>query len=157
MAIFIDRKSEEILNALKFAPLFKKSGRVNARLAVAGEKIVTVLASGQKETENVAQEGDWVVTNPSGEKYILPPAKLLSRYEPTYQEGVYVAKGYCRAIRNPFGCAIEIAPQWGGIQSGDGECIIADVSDSEGNLEGEPYIIELKAFQETYEYVGARS
>ncbi len=67
----VDRKSPDILAALAKAPVYRKQGQVNARLAETGEKIATMLASGAKETDNTANEGDWIVTNPSGEQYIM--------------------------------------------------------------------------------------
>lgn len=149
----IDRKASEILEALAQAPLFKKQGQVQARPAVPGEKITTTLASGAQETVNTANEGDWVMTNPSGEQYIISEKKFFGRYEATVEDGVYQAKGYCRAIKNPFGEPIEIMASWGVPQTGDENCMIADVSDAEGKLEGEPYLIEAAAFAETYKQV----
>lgn len=104
----IDRKSEQIMGALAEAPVFKKQGQVTARRAEAGEKITTTLESGAKETDNTANEGDYIVTNPSGEQYIISEQKFLGRYEASDEGGVYNAKGYCRAIKNPFGHPIEI-------------------------------------------------
>ncbi len=147
----IDRKSPEIMSALATAQVFKKQGQVQGRPAVVGEKIATVLASGATETTNTAKEGDWVMTNPSGEQYIITEAKFLGRYEATETEGVYQAKGYCRAIPNPFGHPVEIMASWGEPQTGDENCMFADVCDADGNnMGGEPYIIEAKAFAETY-------
>lgn len=146
-----DRKSPEIMTALAIAQVFKKQGQVQARPAVAGEKIATVLASGTTETNNTAKEGDWVMTNPSGEQYIIAEAKFLGRYEATETSGAYQAKGYCRAIKNPFGHPIEIMASWGEPQMGDENCMIADICDADGNnMGGEPYIIEANAFAETY-------
>ncbi|QQS22706.1 hypothetical protein IPM19_03690 [bacterium] len=76
--------------------------------------------------------------------------KFLSRYEPSDEEGVYNAKGYCRAIPNPFNEPIEIMASWGAPQMGDENCMLADTCDADGNTDGEPYIIEAKAFAETY-------
>src|SRR3989338_3769751 len=94
----IDRKAPEIMQALVEAPVFKKQGQVLARPAVPGEKVTTTLASGANETVNTANEGDWVMTNPSGEQYVISEKKFFGRYEATSEEGVYTAKGYCRAI-----------------------------------------------------------
>jgi hypothetical protein len=150
----IDRKAPEILVALATAPVFKKQGQVIARLAIAGESLTTTLASGKKETENKANEGDWIVTNPSGEEYIISGAKFTARYEPTSTGGVYAAKGSCRAIVNPFGEPIEIMASWGSPQTGGDDCMIADVCDADGsNLSGEPYLIDASAFAETYKEV----
>lgn len=63
----IDRKSPEIMSAISEAPVYKKQGRVDARPAMPGDEITTTLEGGAKETVNKANEGDWIVTNPSGE------------------------------------------------------------------------------------------
>ena len=150
----IDRKAPEIMQALAEAPLFKKQGQVKARPAVPGEKVTTTLASGANETVNTANEGDWVMTNPSGEQYIISEKKFFGRYEATDEAGVYSAKGYCRAIKNPFGEPIEIMASWGEPQTGDENCMVADTCDENGeNMGGEPYLIEAKAFEETYRQV----
>lgn len=150
----VDRKAPEIMSALAEAPLFKKQGRVQARPAVPGEKITTTLASGHNETVNTANEGDWVMTNPSGEQYIISEKKFFSRYEATSEAGIYGSKGYCRAIKNPFGKPIEIMASWGEPQTGDENCMVADTCDGNGeNVGGEPYLIEAAAFAETYKQV----
>lgn len=148
--MFVDRKSPEILTALASATIFKKQGQVNARPAVAGEMITTTLANGAKETNNTANEGDWIVTNPSGEQYIVSSAKFESRYEPTSVEGVYAARGYCRAILNPFDEDIEIMASWGSQQTGNEDCFIADVCDADGVMDNEPYLIDGNVFEQTY-------
>ncbi|MEK7602230.1 MAG: PGDYG domain-containing protein [Patescibacteria group bacterium] len=148
----IDRKAPALMGALASAPVFKKHGQVHARRAVVGESIITTLESGIKETENTAQEGDWIITNPDGEEYIISENKFNSRYEPTNEDGLYEAKGSCRAIVNPFGKPIEIMASWGSPQTGGSDCMIADTCDDDGsNMNGEPYIIDADAFAKTYQ------
>ncbi len=149
----VDRKASEIIRALAEAPLFKKQGQVKARPAVPGERVTTTLANGANETVNTANEGDWVVTNPSGEQYIVSGQKFFGRYEATDETGAYSAKGHCRAVRNPFGRPIEIVASWGEPQTGDENCMVADTCDAEGKVDGEPYLIEAKAFAETHKQV----
>ena len=60
---------------------YAKFARVQAIEAVGGEVIETILADGTKETSNTANAGDWIVTNPGGEKYIVPAAKFPKKYE----------------------------------------------------------------------------
>ena len=147
----IDRKAPEIMEALAKAQVFKKQGTVQARPAVEGEQITTTLASGAHETVNIAKANDWVMTNPSGEQYIISKEKFFGRYESASEDGIYQAKGYCRAIKNPFNKPIEIMASWGSPQTGDENCMIADICDSNGdNIGGEPYLIDAKAFTETY-------
>lgn len=149
----IDRKSIEIMHALAEAPLYKKTGSVNAYLARGGEKIETNLESGFKETEKTACEGDWIVTNPTGEKYLLSAQTFRERYEPTGDTTTYVAKGYCRAVANPFKKPIEIAASWGSLQTGDAYCFVADTCNKNGVTNGEPYLIDAHVFRETYREV----
>lgn len=146
----VDRKSKEITEALANAPIYKKQGLVKARQATPGEEITTILQGGAQETTNKARENEWVVTNPSGEQYVISVEKFLSRYEMTHQDGVYSAKGYCRAIKNPFGQPIEIMASWGQPQTGDENCMFADTCDENGKVGGEPYLIDAAAFAKTY-------
>jgi hypothetical protein len=121
---------------------------------VAGEDITTTLGSGKKETDNKANEGDWIVTNPSGEQYVISGKKFLARYEATAEDGVYAAKGSCRAIVNPFDEPIEIMASWGSPQTGEADCMVADVCADDGSKQdGEPYLIDAAAFAETYKDV----
>jgi len=138
------------MEALASAPVFKKQGSVEARLARVDEQVTTILANGSKETVNTAKKGYWLVTNPSGESYLIPPEKFVARYESTNKSGIYQAKGYCRAIRNPFGKPIEVMASWGTSQNGGEDCMIADVCDEDGKREGEPYLIDSDVFNETY-------
>ncbi|MBW6441616.1 PGDYG domain-containing protein [Patescibacteria group bacterium] len=132
--------------------MYQKKGTVLARKAVVGEKVITVLSGGSKETENIAGEDDWVVTNPSGEEYLISEKKFFSRYSKTVIPGVFKACGYCKAIRNPFGVPIEIMASWGSTQTGEADCFIADVCDSTGTMmDVEPYLIDGEVFFGTYE------
>ncbi len=61
---------------------YKKYGAVDARLAIPGEKITTVI-DGEIETTNVANRGDVVVMNTttkSREQYIITIDKFNGRY-----------------------------------------------------------------------------
>ncbi|MBP5616216.1 MAG: hypothetical protein J6X06_00205 [Elusimicrobiaceae bacterium] len=95
--------SEELAFILKmdkgtlFGPkqTYAKFARIQATQAIGGEKIETVLADGTVETTNVANPGDWIVTNPGGEKYIVPGDKFAKKYEPASElgEGWYKPTG----------------------------------------------------------------
>ena len=80
------------MNSAQLAPLVKKGvfgnaktyvkfARIQAVQANGGEAIETVLADGTVETSNVANAGDWIVTNPGGEQYIVPADKFAKKYE----------------------------------------------------------------------------
>lgn len=70
----------EVKNYAKFA-------RIQATEAKGGEVIETLLADGTKETTNTAAAKDWIVTNPGGEKYVVPAAKFPKKYEPCPELG----------------------------------------------------------------------
>ena len=65
---------------------YKKYARVQAEQGVVGQEVVTVMKNGLEETRNTVTADEngnpgWIVTNPSGEKYIVPHAKFIKRYE----------------------------------------------------------------------------
>jgi len=153
----IDRHDPIITTGIESAPVYKKKGEVTAQVAAGGEKIETILADGTKETANTAEAGDFIITNPGGERYIVKPDKFNKRYGPKEgEEGVYEAKGYCKAISNPYEEDIKMMASWGEVQIGDWECKLADTYDPETKtLGGEPYIIEKNAFEQTYGIVEA--
>ncbi len=61
------------------ATYFRKCATVTARVAEAGEEVITVVDD-VRETHNVANTGDYVVRNPGGEEYIVEKAKFEARY-----------------------------------------------------------------------------
>ena len=65
---------------------YAKFARIQAVKALGGEVIETILADGTKETTNTANAGDWIVTNPGGEKYVVDGAKFSKKYEPCPDE-----------------------------------------------------------------------
>lgn len=66
---------------------YKKYARVEAEKGVPGEKITTVMKDGHVEVSDVVVKADengnadWIVTNPDGERYAVPHAKFIKRYE----------------------------------------------------------------------------
>ncbi len=151
--LFIERKSAEILALLLQAPLYQKHAIVKARKVIPGERVETITSSGITETIKTGLEGDWLVTNPTGEQFVLDNNTFTSRNIATDTEGVYKAVGYCKAVQNPYGKAIEIMASWGQAQYGDANCYIADTCGEDGVMHGEPYIIERRAFVDTYQEV----
>ena len=117
-----------------------------------GEFLITRLASGKLETPHAVSPGNPIVKNLGGEEYAPEPDVFAKRYEPKEGvEGVYIAKGYCVAVENPYGEPIVLKAEWGEMQNGDADCMIADIYDkSTGKRGGEPYIIERAAFKQTY-------
>lgn len=156
-AIEVDRHDERIMQGLAEAPIYKKQGEVRASIAQGGEVVVTKLADGSTETRNTANPGDAIITNPGGEQYIIDAVKFGKRYEPKLGEngkpekGIFSAKGYCRAIDNPWGQPITMMASWGEMQNGARDAKIADTYDIETRtLGGEPYIIGRAEFVQTY-------
>lgn len=130
-------------------PCFDKVATVSARPATEGEDIDTVI-DGIKETTNTAAAGDYVVTGPKGEEYIISGEKFNKLYEATAEEGVYKAKGLVKAYQIPEGTEdfTFVAP-WGEdmlVQAGD--YIATSFAD---NFDAEKcYRIEKGVFEQTY-------
>ncbi len=141
-------------NTLKFLDIptgkpahYAKSARIQARPAQEGEKIVTVLKDGTQETENIANDGDWVVTNPSGEQYIVPGEKFAQKYEPAEElgEGWYKPTGLPQTFIQ-IHRELKIKASWGEQYLGSGSFLnITKPEDVYGVAEEE--------FKETYELV----
>ncbi|NCB50074.1 MAG: hypothetical protein EOM53_05320 [Alphaproteobacteria bacterium] len=90
-------KTKEELSALvssemPFAKTFVKQAFVQATQCTKEETLTTRLSDGMAETVNTAFPGNWIVTNPSGEQYILTEEKFKEKYIPAKQKGVYVSK-----------------------------------------------------------------
>jgi hypothetical protein len=149
----IDRKSPEITRLLSSAQLYQKHVQVTARKVLLGEKIETILADGILETTRIGSENEWLVTNPTGEQFILSDAVFTARNQPTDTQGVFAAVGYIRAIPNPYASQIEIHASWGSPQYGDQDCFIVDICDQNGVCSGEPYLIGGDEFLATYQKV----
>lgn len=148
----LDLLTEEMTQRFAEAPIYAKYGTVEARIADTEEEIATVLEDGTLETVNTAQAGDYIVTNPGGEKYVLTPQKFAARYEQTGTDGVFKAKGMVRAFQNDTGEPVTIVPSWGGTQEGDADCMFATVYDAEnpGFIGADRYIIGHEEFLATY-------
>ena len=145
----IDIHSDELLARLLAAPIYEKSATVHAVEVTEAQHVVTSFGD-FVETEQDAQVGEWIVTNPDGEKYVLPAAKFLARYEATAEPNIFKAVGFIHAIRNPYRKDIEIVAPWGEPQFGGPMCWLAL-----SIINGEPvlsdrYIIEADAFTHTY-------
>lgn len=147
-----DIGSDEYSKALAGAMIYEKTATIHARLAQPGEIIQTTLANGTIETTNTAHEGDFIVTNPDREQYIIRRDKFSKNYEPTAQEGVFKAIDLIRAIKNPTGDAIRIIAPWGEEMSGDKDCYITAGYDPDrpDEIGDNRYIIGAQEFADTY-------
>jgi hypothetical protein len=151
------REDERIKQAIAEAldrdgKVYRKNGEVLARRVSVATPVETILADGCQETRNVAVPGDYVVTGPGGEHYVVKPDVFAARYErkPGTRD-VYIATGEIIAVPNPLGHAIHLWASWGEVQSGSADCVIADVYDTATRKRaGRPYIIGRAEFEETY-------
>ncbi|OGE32839.1 hypothetical protein A3C59_04420 [Candidatus Daviesbacteria bacterium RIFCSPHIGHO2_02_FULL_36_13] len=148
-----DLKAEGMGETLTEAPVYTKFGEVSARVAEATEEVVTHI-QGKEETRNTANPGDYVITGPQGEQYVLAANKFQARYRPVEEKpGTFEAFGKIRAVTNPHAEKIAIVPAWGGYQYGEPDCMVATtvdvVTEVPGNLD-DIYIIDKKSFDETY-------
>ncbi|MGO9547728.1 MAG: PGDYG domain-containing protein [Rhodomicrobium sp.] len=155
----VDRHAPAITEALdRGGKTYRKSGEVRAIRATAKTAVETILADGTKETKNIADPGDYIVTAPSGERWVVKPETFLARY--TLKHGkkhVYIARGLVAAVKNPFGRPISIMASWGERQHGAADCMIADVIDPATNERaGEPYLIAGDLFKQTYKDLDAK-
>lgn len=156
----IDRHDLHLGLLLDLAPLYYQDKIVRARIAQGGETVVTQIATQDiAETTNTTNPGDLIIINPHGESYIVPKRKIPQKYTQLTEandpdeEGYtrWQARGYYRAIRNPLGSKIVLFAQWNSDQNGDENCYFSDTWDPETkSREGEPYIVEQKAFDATY-------
>jgi hypothetical protein len=134
---------------------YRKVGQVRARRATEPIPVRTILADGTKETTNIAQPGDYIVTAPSGERWVVKAGTFEARYAPKPRtKTVYLARGEVIAVENPLRRPISILAPWGEQQHGAADCMIADVFDpAKGRRAGEPYIIARSGFERTYKLV----
>lgn len=74
---------------------YQKFAKVRAMQGKEGQEVVTIMANGLQETKNVVKSDekgnpDWIITNPSGEQYIVPDKKFRQRYDVEKEkDGVY--------------------------------------------------------------------
>lgn len=142
---------EELAKYFVEPELYKKVGTVEARYAIPGEWIATVI-DGEIETTNTANDGDVVVKNPGGETYIIDASKFERRYEgPTLSHDyqTFLATGTTHAVRWDHAPA-RFKASWGEMMIIDrGDMLCSPTREPDGDL----YRIEAEAFETTYEKV----
>jgi hypothetical protein len=112
----VDAKSLFVANA-KLAQWWRKTAKVLARAAVVGE-IVRTTAGDVAETSNVAQAGDMLVQNPSGEQYLVAAAKFAEKYEPLGTAADERGFAVFQSVSNAVACVlldrdVEFTAPWG--------------------------------------------
>lgn len=83
----IDNVKDYVLSLNKKAYYYAKFANIQAVQGKVGEKFATVMKNGLVETTNVVGtdektgKPDWIVTNPSGEKYLVKDSVMQKKYE----------------------------------------------------------------------------
>ena len=104
------------------------------------------------ETVNTANPGDAIITGKKGERYVVGAEDFGKLYESLTDEngvitdGRYLPKNVVKCMKNPTGQEIIIDAPWGGEQTGGADCMIV-----ESQINGDRYLIEIGAFEMTYE------
>ena len=104
------------------------------------------------EAINTANPGDAIITGKKGERYVVGAEDFNKLYEPLTDEngvitdGRYLPKNIVKCMKNPTGQEIIIDAPWGGKQTGGADCMIV-----ESQIDGDRYLIEIGAFEMTYE------
>lgn len=81
---------------------YAKYARIQAVEAKGGEHIMTKLTDGTVEvSDHVAKAGEWIVTNPGGEQYVVESAKFAKKYEKAAElgDGWFKPKGAPQKFR----------------------------------------------------------
>lgn len=135
----VDLATEEYDKAFKNADFFVKSAEIEARQAIEEENVET----GLDATKNVANIGDWIVTNPGGEQYVISKEKFSQLYkEKENEEGSFVSAGKpVKAIRTEKN--IVFTAPWGEEQSVKAGGYVIENNE-------ERYGIDEQVFRDTY-------
>lgn len=132
---------------------YQKSGEITARIGIIGEEILTIMANGLQETKNIVTEDEngrpgWVVTNSTGEQYIVSDSVFKKKYE-----RIVETEDRFKPILNPITAAqidenICFVAPWGEIQNiVSGGCLAFN---KEFN---DIYGIQQDEFNETYDLI----
>jgi hypothetical protein len=110
-----------------------------------GIQVISTIVNGKEETRNVADNGDYIITGFSHERYVIKASKFPKLYEEDPEEpDQYRSRNVVRAIQLTE--AVEIEAPWGEIQRADaGGRICQSVAD-----ETDVYLIEKQVFENTY-------
>ena len=132
---------------------YQKSGEITARVGKIGEEIVTIMANGLEETKNIVTADEngnpgWVVTNSTGEQYIVSNSVFKKKYE-----RIVGTENRYKPIWNPITAAqidenICFVAPWGEIQN----LIAGGYLVFNKNLD-DIYGIQQEEFNETYEKI----
>ena len=79
---------------------YRKNGEFRAKRVSVAASVETILADGRKETRNVAAPGDYVVTGPGGEHYVVKPEVSRRAMNGSPAQGTYTSPA-ARLSRSP--------------------------------------------------------
>lgn len=139
----IENIEEYLIDGLKSGKFqsktYQKSGEITARVGRVGEEIVTVMANGLKETKNTVTADEngnpgWVVTNTTGEQYIVKDAVFKSKYE-----NIEGTEDGFRPVWNPITA----------VQIDENICFVAPWGETQ-NLVSGGYIVFNKEYKDIY-------
>jgi len=138
----VDLDSPEFDQLLQDASLYIKQAEVQARQVTTKEEVKTPLDA----TTSIANAGDWIVTNPGGERYTVADDVFQKAYKAKPgQPGIFVAVGIpVKAIQ--VNRNIVFKAPWGEDQAVEAGGYIVERQDNQ-----ERYGIEEEAFLTTYQ------
>lgn len=119
----------------------KKPLKLNYRIADKEEKIDTII-NGVKETNNIAKQGDFIITGVKDEKYVMSKSKVEQRYDIIDDKTIKTKQVEIKA-KKYNGEEIQFKASWG-------ERMILQNSDYLVKNNDEYYRIEKEAFMELY-------
>jgi hypothetical protein len=152
----VDLGTEDMTEAFRVAPVYRKSAVVTIRAAGLGERIATTMTSGLEETVVTCAGGEPVITNPGGEQYVLIGgwAQVERRYR-RLSGNQWQARGMIRAFANPTGQPVVTDAPWGERQQQDADCLFATeyLPDEPYKIGPDRYLIGADEFRQTYKLV----
>lgn len=129
------------------APVFRMTATVDkshVRVAETDEEVVTVI-NGKEETRNTAKTGDYIITGPNGEDYVIKAAGFPGLYEEDAgNPSRYVSKHLIRAL--VLTEDTELTAPWGEKQRAEKGGVVASPVDNPKDI----YLIGKGAFEAMY-------
>ena len=99
----VDLQSDGMTDLFTHAPIYVKYTSVQAYPATNGTTIETWLQDGERRGGvTPTREGDWLVVDEYGERWVMAEQELRHWYHPTESGDVFIAlTGWARAFSNP--------------------------------------------------------
>lgn len=130
-------------NALVYRKIATLS-KINVEIASKQQEVVTII-DGMEETRNIADIGDYIITGPKGERYVLKAEKFGGLYEEDPADASrYISRNVIRALR--LDEDVELTAPWGEKQRALRGSYVAQRVSSPSDI----YLIEEGAFKATY-------